>query len=354
MYWVSKLMILHVDVQTSQALKGFIYVDSGCSRLVQLVSVGVESYHNRLFQEVPGMPMFRGSMVAVVTPMSGGVAPEAPIDWDRFAGVIDFHIDNGTDVIVAMGTTGESATLSEKEHCEAIRWTVKYVAGRVPVIAGTGANSTTEAIRLTACAKAAGADACLLVTPYYNKPTQEGLFLHHKAVAEAVSIPQVLYNVPGRTACDMLPETVGRLARIDNIIGIKEATGKLERLTQIRALCGDEFMIVSGDDASACEFLLAGGDGVISVTANVAPRAMRELCHAALDGNRESALATDALLRPLHEDLFCEANPIPVKWAAYAMGLIDIGIRLPLTWLSETAQHTVRRALEHAQIEACR
>ena len=290
--------------------------------------------------------MFHGSMVALVTPMRG----DGAVDDDSLAGLIEFHIHQGTDAIVAVGTTGESATLDEHEHCEVIRRVVELTAGRVPVIAGTGANSTTEAISLTRCALKAGADACLLVTPYYNKPTQEGLYLHHKAIAEAVPIPQILYNVPGRTAVDMLPDTVARLASISNIVGLKEATGNLERAREILDRCGDQLDLYSGDDATACEFLLLGGKGVISVTANVAPAAMHALCVAAMAGNRASAEAIDAPLRALHRDLFVEANPIPVKWALQAMGLIPPGIRLPLTTLSERYHETVRDALRQAGV----
>jgi len=296
------------------------------------------------------MSRLRGSMVAIVTPMSGGVSPDAPIDWDAYARLVEFHLDAGTDAIVAVGTTGESATLGEAEHVEAIRRCVELVRGRVPVIAGTGANSTTEAIELTAAARRVGADACLLVTPYYNKPTQEGLYLHYKAVAEAVDIPQILYNVPGRTACDMLPETVGRLARLPNIIGVKEATGEVARVARLRELCGDDFLLLSGDDATAREFMLAGGHGVISVTANVAPKAMHELCVAALAGDAAAASRIDAPLAALHRDLFCESNPIPVKWGVHAMGLIGTGIRLPLTWLSGTGETKVRAAMREAGI----
>ena len=296
------------------------------------------------------MSRLRGSMVAIVTPMSGGVSPDAPIDWDAYARLVEFHLDAGTDAIVAVGTTGESATLAEAEHVEAIRRCVELVRGRVPVIAGTGANSTTEAIELTAAARRVGADACLLVTPYYNKPTQEGLYLHYKAVAEAVDIPQILYNVPGRTACDMLPETVGRLARLPNIIGVKEATGEVARVARLRELCGEDFLLLSGDDATAREFMLAGGHGVISVTANVAPKAMHELCNAALAGDAAAAGRIDAPLAALHRDLFCESNPIPVKWGVHAMGLIGTGIRLPLTWLSGTGETKVRAAMREAGI----
>jgi 4-hydroxy-tetrahydrodipicolinate synthase len=296
------------------------------------------------------MSEFHGSIVAIVTPMRGGVAPDAPLAWDQLAELIEFHIAQGTDGIVAVGTTGESATLNEEEHCEAIRRTVEIVKRRVPVIAGTGANSTTEAIHLTQQAKAAGADACLLVTPYYNKPTQEGLYLHFKAVAAAVAIPQILYNVPGRTACDMLPATIARLAKVPHIVGVKEATGEVARVAQIREQCGEDFILLSGDDATAREFMLAGGHGVISVTANVAPKAMHDLCVAARAGDAAQAAAIDAPLALLHRDLFCESNPIPVKWAVHAMGLMDNGIRLPLTWLSPAAEPKVRAALSAAGI----
>lgn len=297
------------------------------------------------------MSRLRGSMVAIVTPMSGGVSPAAPVDWTAFARLIEFHVAAGTDAIVAVGTTGESATLDEAEHIETIRRAVELVAGRIPVIAGTGANSTTEAIHLTAEAKRVGADACLLVTPYYNKPTQEGLYLHFRAVAEAVDIPQILYNVPGRTACDMLPETVARLADLPNVIGIKEATGDVARVARLRELCGPSFLLLSGDDATAREFMLAGGHGVISVTANVAPRAMHELCAAATAGDAATASRIDGPLASLHRDLFCESNPIPVKWGLHAMGLIGTGIRLPLTWLSSAGETKVRAALREAGID---
>jgi 4-hydroxy-tetrahydrodipicolinate synthase len=297
------------------------------------------------------MSSFRGSMVAVISPMLDGVAPDSAIDWPRFEALLDFHVDAGTAAIVAVGTTGESATLSETEHCAALQRIVAYVRGRIPVIAGTGANSTSEAIRLTECAQQAGAEACLLVTPYYNKPTQEGLFLHHKAVADAVQIPQILYNVPGRTACDMLPETIGRLAEIENIIGVKEATGEVHRVQELRKLCGDDFILLSGDDATGREFMLAGGDGVISVTANVVPREMAELCSASLGGDAQRAAEIDAKLEHLHQDLFCESNPIPVKWAVHAMGMADTGIRLPLTWLSSAGQKRVGDALKHAGVK---
>lgn len=291
--------------------------------------------------------MFHGSMVALVTPMLA----DGALDEQSLRGLIEFHIDNGTDAIVAVGTTGESATLDEQEHCGVIRQVVEQVRGRVPVIAGTGANSTREAIDLTRCAMQAGADACLLVTPYYNKPTQQGLYLHHKAVAEAVPIPQILYNVPGRTACDMLPETVQRLAAIPNIIGIKEATGNLERAREILARCGDIIDIYAGDDAIALDVILLGGKGVISVTANVAPRLMHDMCAHALRGERAAAQAINDRLMALHKDLFIESNPIPVKWALHEMGLIPPGIRLPLTPLSEACHERVRRALQQITTE---
>ena len=288
--------------------------------------------------------MFHGSMVALVTPMHA----DGALHEEELRNLVDFHVEHQTDAIVAVGTTGESATLNEKEHCQVIRWVVEQAAGRIPVIAGTGANSTTEAIDLTRCAMQAGADACLLVTPYYNKPTQEGLYLHFKAIAEAVAIPQILYNVPGRTACDMLPETVEKLAKIPNIVGIKEATGNLERARDIIARCGDKIDLYSGDDATAMECILLGAKGDISVTANVVPKAMHDMCEAALTGDRARATEINASLLDLHRDLFVEANPIPVKWALNQMGLISSGIRLPMTVLSESYHQIVRAALQKA------
>ncbi len=290
--------------------------------------------------------MFHGSMVAIITPMTA----DGSVDSDALRRLVDFHIEAGSDAIVAVGTTGESATLDEAEHCEVIRQIVVHTAGRVPVIAGTGANSTREAIALTQCAKQAGADACLLVTPYYNKPTQEGLYQHFKAVAEAVDIPQILYNVPGRTACDMQPETVARLSSVHNIIGIKEATGDLARLERLKSLCREGFELYSGDDATGCEFLLRGGHGVISVTANVAPKLMHEMVTLALAGEREAALALDAKLAGLHSALFVESNPIPVKWAVARMGLCGQGIRLPLTWLTPASEARVVEAMQLAGV----
>ncbi|NCA70069.1 MAG: 4-hydroxy-tetrahydrodipicolinate synthase [Sphingobacteriia bacterium] len=290
--------------------------------------------------------MFRGSIVALITPMH----EDGGIDDASLRRLVDFHVDAGTNAIVSVGTTGESATLDEAEHCEVIGKTVEYAAGRIPVIAGTGANSTREAIILTRCAKDAGAQAALLVTPYYNKPTQEGLYLHHRAVAEAVDIPQILYNVPGRTACDLLPETAARLSRIDNIIGIKDATGDLSRVARLRDGCGAGFALYSGDDESACEFMLMGGDGVISVTANLAPAQMRQMCDAALAGERAAAESINRRLAGLHRDLFVQSNPIPVKWGVAELGLCANGIRLPLTWLTEEHWPTVRAAMVSAGI----
>ncbi len=294
--------------------------------------------------------LFSGCLVAIITPMQGGVAPDAPLDLNALAQLVEFHIDNGSDGIVAVGTTGESATLMPDEHCRVIKQVVEVVNGRVPVIAGTGANSTIEAIELTAYAQQAGADACLLVTPYYNKPTQAGMYAHFKVIADSVSIPQLLYNVPARTACDLLPETVSRLAQVDNIIGVKEATGEVDRVCALRATCGEDFLLLSGDDETACDFMLMGGDGVISVTANVAPAAMHELCRLARAGNRDAAKALDTKLLGLHQSLFLESNPIPTKWAMQRLGLIENGIRLPMTWLSEELHARVEAAMQQAEV----
>ncbi|MDX9688257.1 4-hydroxy-tetrahydrodipicolinate synthase [Halopseudomonas formosensis] len=286
--------------------------------------------------------MISGSLVALVTPMDS----RGNLDWQALDRLIEFHLNEGTDGIVAVGTTGESATLDMEEHKEVIRRVVDKVAGRIPVIAGTGANSTSEAVELTQDARSVGADACLLVTPYYNKPTQEGLYQHFRFIAEAVDIPQILYNVPGRTACDMLPDTVVRLAEIDNIIGIKEATGDLQRARELIERVGDRMAVYSGDDPTAVELILMGGKGNISVTANVAPRLMHELCEAALNGDAETARRLNEQLMPLHRKLFIESNPIPVKWALHEMGLIGEGLRLPMTRLSDDCQPVVREALK--------
>jgi len=291
--------------------------------------------------------MISGSIVALVTPMH----PDSlEVDWDALARLIDWHIVEGTSSIVAVGTTGESATLSVTEHSAVIRFVVEQAANRIPIIAGTGANSTREAIELTQGAKEAGADACLLVTPYYNKPTQEGLYQHHKTVAEAVAIDQILYNVPGRTACDMLPETVLRLSSIANIVGIKEATGDLQRVQQILSQCPSDFALYSGDDHSARELMLLGGHGDISVTANVAPAMMARLCAAALAGDAELAGQIDQVLQPVHDAMFVESNPIPVKWAVSELGLMSGAIRLPLTPLAAEYEESVRAALKSAEL----
>ena len=292
--------------------------------------------------------MISGSMVALVTPMDA----QGGLDWDALSKLVDFHLQEGTNAIVAVGTTGESATLDVHEHVEVIRRVVDQVAGRIPVIAGTGANSTREAVELTQNAKSVGADACLLVTPYYNKPTQEGLYQHFRHIAENVAIPQILYNVPGRTACDMLPETVERLAKVANIIGIKEATGDLQRAQDILNRVSSDFRVYSGDDATAVELMLMGGKGNISVTANVAPRAMAELCAAAMRGDAATARAINERLMPLHKNLFIESNPIPVKWALHEMGLMQDGIRLPLTWLSPRCHEPLRQAMRQSGVLA--
>lgn len=289
--------------------------------------------------------MFQGSMVALVTPMY----EDGSLDEMSLRKLVEFHIEQGTDAIVAMGTTGESATLTEKEHCHVIRQIVEAVAGRIPVIAGTGANSTTEAISLTRCAADAGADACLLVTPYYNKPTQEGLVLHYKAIAAAVDIPQILYNVPGRTACDMLPETVAKLKHVPNIVGIKDATGDLSVGQALIVLSDDSFAVYSGDDATSCELLLMGAKGSITVTGNVAAAKNHEMCKKALAGDVAGAKAIDAELQPLHNELFVQANPIPVKWAVCELGLIKKGIRLPMTWLTKDCEAVVKKAMNAAK-----
>jgi len=273
-----------------------------------------------------------------------------PIGEPTLAKLVDFHINAGTDAIVAVGTTGESATLTVPEHAQVIKSVIRLVDKRIPVIAGTGANSTAEAVELTLHAKEDGADACLLVTPYYNKPTQEGLFQHFKSVADAVDIPQILYNVPGRTALDMLPETTARLSVIKNIIGIKEAFGTVERIKELVAACSDDFMIVTGDDATAMESMLAGAKGDISVTANVAPAQMQQMCKAAIAGDRAAAEAIEAQISDLHQVLFHESNPIPVKWALHAMDKIGAGIRLPLTQLDSKYHASVSAALTKAGV----
>lgn len=290
--------------------------------------------------------MLHGSLVAIVTPMQ----EDGALDINALQSLIDFHIAEGTDGIVIVGTTGESPTVNFEEHCSLIKTAVDYTAGRVPVIAGTGANATAEAIELTRHAKDLGADACLLVTPYYNKPPQEGLYQHYRAVAEAVDIPQILYNVPGRTACDISNETVLRLSQIPNIVGIKDATGNMERGSDLIARAPKTFSVYSGDDASAMSLMLMGGRGVISVTANVAPRLMHALCEASIAGDAQTARAINEKLLGLHQKLFVEANPIPVKWVLQQMGMIKSGIRLPLVPLSAAYHDTLRLAMKNAGI----
>ena len=288
----------------------------------------------------------RGSLVAIVTPMSD----DGALDLDALRRLVDWHIAAGTDGICIVGTTGESPTVSLDEHCLLIRTTVEQAAGRVPVIAGTGANSTAEAIELTECAKAAGAQAGLSVVPYYNRPTQEGLYQHYKKIAESVDLPLILYNVPGRTVADLSNDTTLRLADVPGIVGIKDATGSMERAADLLRRTPKGFSLYSGDDASAMPFLLLGGHGVISVTANVAPKLMHEMCVAARDGNLARARELNNALLPLHSKLFVEANPIPVKWACAELGLIPPGLRLPLTPLSAGLHDTVRDALRHAKL----
>jgi 4-hydroxy-tetrahydrodipicolinate synthase len=290
--------------------------------------------------------MFSGSMVALVTPMMS----DGAVDFAALDRLVEFQIANGTDAIVSVGTTGESATLTVEEHIGVIERTLKTTAGRVPIIAGTGANSTREAIELTRLAHAAGVQGCLLVTPYYNRPTQEGLYRHYKAVADAVPTPIILYNVPGRTACDMKPETVQRLSALENIVGLKEASGSLERNRELIERVGTKIKLLSGDDDIACESMLSGFHGVISVTANVAPKLMHDMCVAAAVKDRVKATAIDAKLRPLHKMLFCEPNPIPVKWVLARMGFMADGIRLPLTPASDEFKPPLLDAMRAAGI----
>lgn len=290
--------------------------------------------------------MLQGSMVAIVTPMFD----DGSLDLSALRKLIDWHIDAGTDGIVVVGTTGESPTVDIDEHCLLIKTTVEQVAGRVPVIAGTGANSTREAIELTKVAKELGANACLLVAPYYNKPTQEGLYQHFAAIASAVDIPQILYNVPGRTGCDISNDTVIRLSAIANIVGIKDATGGIERGTDLLLRVPKDFAIYSGDDATGMALMLLGAHGVISVTANVAPKLMHEMCVAAMAGEVKKACEINAKLFALHQKLFVEANPIPVKWVLQQMGLIQAGIRLPMVNCSAQFHDALQLAMKSAGI----
>ena len=298
---------------------------------------------NNSISALPKQPV-KGSIVAIVTPMH----EDGSLDLDAFRDLIDFHIIEGTDGIVVVGTTGESPTVNVAEHELLIQVAVEHAAGRIPVIAGTGANSTREAIELAAFSKKAGADASLTVVPYYNKPTQEGLYLHFKAIAEAVDMPHILYNVPGRTCMDMNNETVLRLAQIPNIVGIKDATGNIERGSDLLQRAPKDFSVYSGDDASALSLILLGAHGTISVTANVAPRLMHEMCQAAMNGEVSKARGLNFRLLGLHRNLFIEANPIPVKWALFSMGKIKNVLRLPLTPLSDVAQGIVDHAMRQA------
>ena len=288
----------------------------------------------------------QGSMVALVTPMH----PDGTVDYKRLADLIDWQIEQGTHCLVAVGTTGESATLSMQEHSDVIRYFVQHVKGRVPVIAGTGANNTMEAIKLTQDAADAGADCALLVAPYYNKPPQEGLYQHYKAIARAVNIPQMLYNVPGRTVVDIAQETVERLADIDNIVAIKDATGSIARGEQLIKAVGDRIVVLSGDDSTALDLMTFGGKGNISVTANVAPKAMSETFTAALRGDFDAAHKVHDVVKHLHRDLFIESSPIPATYALHKMGMIDTGIRLPLVWLAEQHHATIDEALVRANL----
>ncbi|AIZ78602.1 4-hydroxy-tetrahydrodipicolinate synthase [Actinobacillus equuli] len=289
-------------------------------------------------------PLFHGSIVALVTPMTHG-----EVNYEELKKLVEYHVQAGTHAIVSVGTTGESTTLSIDENVKVIKKTVEFADGRIPVIAGTGSNATSEAIILTKLLTNSGVAGCLSVVPYYNKPTQEGMYLHYKAIAESTDLPQILYNVPSRTGSDLKPETIGRLAEIPNIVGVKEATGDLTRLPLIKQLAGEDFIFLSGDDATGLESMKLGGQGVISVTNNVAAADMAKMCELALAGKFDEAEVINQRLMALHHDLFIEANPIPVKWAAYKLGLIsEPNLRLPLTTLSESAQPKVLAALQKA------
>ena len=289
---------------------------------------------------------YKGSNVALITPMFD----DGAVDYDALNNLIDFHIDAGTSSIVSVGTTGESATVGVKEHLKIIKHTIQYAARRIPIIAGTGANSTSEAIELTQEAKNLGADACLLVTPYYNKPTQEGLFHHFKLIADSVDIDQILYNVPGRTAVNMSVETTARLSEISNIIGIKDATGDLTIIRELVKSCPEDFLLLTGDDATALDFLLLGGHGGISVTANVTPKELQKVYMTAIAGNAEVARQANKELSNLHQNLFLESNPIPVKWALHKMGLCSKGIRLPLLELSSEFRPVIENDLKELNL----
>ncbi len=289
--------------------------------------------------------MLSGSIVALVTPMN----PAGEIDWSALERLVAWQLESGSNGFVPVGTTGESATLTSEEHMGVIGRVINIVSGQVPVIAGTGSNATAEAVHQSQKAERLGADACLIVTPYYNKPSQEGLYQHYKVIAASCGLPIVLYNVPSRTACDLQPETAGRLASIANIIGIKEACGDVSRIADLRRLCPDDFILLSGEDAQTLEMLRLGAEGTISVTANVLPRQMSEFCRAFLNGDLHRAEELDAALQPAHQMLFVETSPAPVKWALHALDRIDSGIRLPLVPLSEHRRHEVMAAIAQAQ-----
>ena len=291
--------------------------------------------------------MFNGSMVAIVTPMN----EDGSLDHSSLENLIEFHIENKTDVIISVGTTGESATLDFNEHSEVIKSTLDIVNKRIPVIAGSGANSTSEALHLTQRSKELGADACLLVTPYYNKPTQRGLYAHYRKIADEVSVPQILYNVPGRTSVDMLPETVESLSTHPNIVGIKEASGDLDRSKEILERCSDKISIFTGDDKTSARDILMGFKGNISVTANIVPLAMHKMCRSASEGKKQEAEKINTKVDVLHDNLFIESNPIPVKWALNRMGLIKKGIRLPLTWMDEKYESKLEQSLINAGVK---
>ena len=288
--------------------------------------------------------MLRGSIVALVTPMRA----DGSIDWEAHERLVQWHVESGTAGIVPMGTTGESATLNTQEHLEVISRTIELASGRIFVVAGTGSNSTEETLHQTKEAESLGADACLLVTPYYNRPTQEGLYAHFKKVAETTSVPLVLYNVPSRTGCDLLPETIGRLSSIEGIVGIKEASGKIERVSKIRSVSAGDFFILSGEDALTLEMMNNGAVGTISVTANVLPKAMAEFCDSFLSGNVKRASAIDEVLQSVHEILFIESNPTPAKWALHQMGIIHEGIRMPLLPLSSRHRSELKKRIDEA------
>lgn len=288
----------------------------------------------------------RGSITALITPMLA----DGAVDYEKLAELIEWQIGEGTHALVAVGTTGESATLSMQEHGDVVEFFVKQVKGRVPVIAGTGSNSTREAIELTQHAKSVGADYALLVVPYYNKPTQEGMFQHHKVLAETVAIPQILYNVPGRTVVDMSEDTVARLAEFDNIVAIKDATGNLARGKALIERVGDKMVVLSGDDPTALELVRLGANGNISVTSNIAPKAMSQIFELALAGKFDEAMLIHDGVEHLHKDLFCESSPQPTKYALHKMGKIDVGLRLPLVWLSEPNQAVIDESLKKANL----